>query len=131
MISRRTVLLYNLGLALTLVVCGLLAMYALNLLGHAPGLEAAQASAQARTAKEIIEDEDIEHLRSTASYYLRLSQDLKRARYSDNVSVLEDIRYGCLLLAGTFVIGGLIGFGAAGARSKERPGQGKSDSPIP
>ncbi len=130
MVTRRTILIYNLGLVLVLIVCGLLMTYAATLLGDPAASARTESSAQAKASKEILEDQDIEHLRTTASFYLKLSEDLKRARYADNLSALHDVRDGSFLMAALFGLGALLGFAAAANGNKRqdqaRAGEGQA-----
>ena len=123
--NRRAILLYNFGLAATLIVCGLLTFYAMAILGHDGVAVEAHSGMRARAAAELSQDQDLEHLRSTAAFYFQVSQELKKARDEETQSFFAEIRYGCFLLAATFFLGGLLGFGvkavadAAGGDTEE------------
>jgi hypothetical protein len=121
MISRRTILLYNFGLAITLLISGLLTIYTLALLNHDSLTIARQADVRAKAVRELAEEQDLERLRSTASFYLRVTEDLKKARDEDTVIFLTDIRYACFLLASIFVVGGLLGIALRTASPLSEP----------
>lgn len=110
MISRRTILLYNFGLAATLCFAGLLSLYALGFLAPESSI-ATQAAMRTKVVKEIQEEPDLERLRSAAIFYLRLSEDLKKAKDQETVDVFTNIRYGFFVLAWMFFVGGLLQFG--------------------
>ena len=105
MITRRTLLIYNFGIALTFVVIGALSLLTfeqfLNKPAILPPFDPASATA-------IHEEPDIERLRTRAAFYFELGRDLKRARYSDTDTLVHDFRYLCFLLGAIFALGGAM-----------------------
>ena len=107
MITRRTLLIYNFGIALIFLAIGTLSLFAADPLGNRPAIlppfDPASLSA-------IQEEQDMEKLRARASYYFELGRDLKRARYSDSDTLFRDFRYLCFVLGAVFVLGGAMSF---------------------
>ena len=62
----------------------------------------------AASAKAIHEEQDIERLRGRATFYFELGRDLKRARYSDTDTLVQDFRSLCFLLGAIFAVGGAM-----------------------
>jgi hypothetical protein len=116
MITRRTLLLYNFGIALTFVAIGVLSLFALdpftNRSAIVPPFDPASHAA-------IQEEQDVERLRSRAAFYFELGRELKRARYADSNSLFYQFRYMCFLLGAVFALGGIISLGAT---KSVRPG---------
>jgi len=105
-ITRRTLLLYNFGIAGLLVFIG-----AMSILGA----DAAQIkrlndlpnfNTEARTA--IAEEQDIEKLRTRAQFYFDVARDLKRARTDDSSRVFQDASRLAFFVAALFAIGGVL-----------------------
>jgi hypothetical protein len=107
MITRRTLLIYNFGIALTFIVIGALSLITFeHLLSRStivPPFDPASATA-------IQEEQDIERLRHRAAFYFELGRDLKRARYSDTDTLIHDFRFLCFLLGAVFALGGVMSF---------------------
>ena len=110
MITRRTLLLYNFGIALIFVAIGVLSLFALdpftNRSAIVPPFDPSSHAA-------IQEDQDVERLRSRATFYFELGRELKRARYADSNTLFSEFRYMCFLLGAIFALGGTTCFGAA------------------
>ena len=106
MFTKRTLLIYNFGLALLFVVVGALSLFTFE---HFLNRRAVAippfdfASSQAIHAEQ-----DIERLRSRAAFYFDLGRDLKLARYSDTDTLVRDFRYLCFLLGAIFTVGGAM-----------------------
>jgi cytochrome c biogenesis protein CcdA len=105
MITRRTLLIYNFGIALIFVAIGVLSLLVLdpftNRSAIVPPFDPASHAA-------IQEEKDVEHLRSRATFYFELGRELKRARYSDSNSLFSEFRYFCFLLGAIFALGGTM-----------------------
>jgi hypothetical protein len=106
MFSKRTLLIYNFGLALLFLVVGMLTMATFEHFLNRPA--AAIPPFDAASAKAIHEEPDIERLRARATHYFELGRDLKRARYSDTDTLVRDFRYLCFLLGAIFAVGGAM-----------------------
>lgn len=107
MITRRTLLIYNFGIALLFVVIGVLSLVAFEHLLNRPAILPPFDEA---SAKAIGEEQDSEKLRSHAAFYFELGRELKRARYSDTDTLVHDFRFLCFLLGGIFALGGAMAF---------------------
>ena len=107
MITRRTLLIYNFGIALTFLVIGTMSMYAAEPFANRsvilPPFDPASHTA-------IQEEQDVERLRSRATSYFELGRELKRARYADGDTSFRDFRFLCFLLGAVFVLGGTLSF---------------------
>jgi len=108
MFSKRTLLIYNFGLALMFLVVGMLTMATFEQFLNRPA--AAIPPFDAASAKAIHEEADLERLRARAAFYFELGRDLKRARYSDTDTLVRDFRFLCFLLGAIFTVGGAMSF---------------------
>ncbi len=106
MFSKRTLLIYNFGLAILFLVIGALTMATFEHFLNRPA--AAIPPFDAASAKAIHEEQDLERLRIRAAYYFDLGRDLKRARYSDTDTLVRDFRFLCFLLGAIFAVGGTM-----------------------
>ena len=104
MITRRTLLIYNFGIAIIFVVIGLLSLLTLDPFSN----RTVQPPFDPASQTAIHEEKDIEHLRSRAAFYFELGRDLKRARYADSDTFFHDFRFLCFLLGATFALGGAM-----------------------
>ena len=105
MITRRTLIIYNFGIALLFTVIGALSLITFENFLSRP---AALPPFDPASVKAIQEESDIERLRSQASFYFELGRDLKRARYSDTDTLIHDFRSLCFLLGAIFAVGGAM-----------------------
>jgi hypothetical protein len=104
MITRRTLLLYNFGIALIFVLIGVLSLVALD-----PFTNRTILPPFDRASHEAIqEDKDLESLRERATFYFELGRDLKSARYIDSDTLFHDVRSLCFILAAVFSLGGVL-----------------------
>ena len=106
MFSKRTLLIYNFGLAVMFVVIGMLTMATFEHFLNRPA--AAIPPFDAASARAIHEEQDIERLRGRAAFYFELGRDLKRARYSDTDTLVRDFRFLCFMLGAIFTVGGAM-----------------------
>jgi hypothetical protein len=104
MITRRTLLLYNFGIAALLLFIGALSMLGadasqIKRLNDLPNFNA--------EARAFISDEtDIERLRSRSVFYFEVARDLKRARTDDNSRIFKDASTLAFFVAILFAISG-------------------------
>jgi len=105
LVTSRTLLIYNFGIALTFVVIGLLSLVTFEHLLNKPAI---QPPFDIASANAIHEEQDMEKLRHRAAFYFELGRDLKRARYSDTDTLIHDFRYLCFLLGAVFAVGGAM-----------------------
>jgi len=104
--TKQTLLIYNFGLAVLFVAIGALTMATFEHFLSRPA--AAIPPFDAASSKAILEEQDIERLRTRASFYFELGRDLKRARYSDTDTLVRDFRSLCFLLGAIFAVGGAM-----------------------
>ena len=116
MITRRTLLIYNFGIALIFLASGTLSLLATDSLRSRPAILPPFDPA---SLTAIQEEQDMEHLRARASYYFELGRDLKRARSTDSDTLFRDFRYLCFFLGVVFVLGGAMSFLATRTRTVE------------
>jgi len=104
MITRRTLLLYNFGIAALLVFIGILSMVGadasqIKRLNDLPNFNA--------EARAFLTDEtDLERLRSRSVFYFEVARDLKRARTDDNSRVFKDASTLAFFVAILFALSG-------------------------
>ena len=106
MFTKRTLLIYNFGLALLFVVVGTLTMATFEHFLNRPA--AAIPPFDTASARAIREEPDLEKLRGRAAFYFELGRDLKRARYADTDTLVRDFRFLCFLLGAIFTVGGAM-----------------------
>jgi len=109
-LTKRTLLIYNFGLALTFVVIGALSLLTFEHFLTRPA--AAIVPFDSASSQAIQTEQDIERLRTHAAFYFQLGRDLKRARYSDTDTLVRDFRYLCFLLGAIFAVGGAMSLAA-------------------
>jgi hypothetical protein len=104
MITRRTLLLYNFGIALLLVFMGALSVI---------GADASQIkrlndlpSFNAESLAYITGEQDVERLRTRAVFYFEVARELKRARSDDSSKVFKDASTLAFFVATLFAIAG-------------------------
>ena len=106
MITRRTLLLYNFGLAGLLVFIGAMSII---------GADAAQIkrlndlpSFNAEARAYITDEQDLERLRTRSLFYFDVARDLKRARVDDSSQVFKDASTLAFFVAVLFAISGTM-----------------------
>ena len=104
MVTRRTLVIYNFGLAVLFLLVGFLGIYALEAASRPVAIPPFDQASQIAIAEE----KDMERLRARAQFYFELARDLKRARYSDQDSTLGNFRTVFFLASIVFGIGGLM-----------------------
>ena len=108
MFTKRTLLIYNFGLALLFAGVGALTMATFEHFLNRPA--AAVAPFDPASAKAMNEEQDIEKLRARAMFYFELARDFRKARYSDTDTLVRDFRFLCFLLGAIFTVGGAMAF---------------------
>jgi hypothetical protein len=106
--TKRTLLIYNFGLALLFLVVGALTMATFEHFLNRPA--AAVAPFDPASAKAINEEQDIEKLRARATFYFELGRGFRKARYADTDTLVRDFRRLCFLLGAIFAVGGAMAF---------------------
>jgi hypothetical protein len=107
-ITRRTLFILNLGIALVFVAIGLVSEYTLSIsrpteVGEMPAFRAA-------IRKAIVEERDLEALRVKAAFYFDLARDLRTARSQDSERMFYDARLLAFVVAALFAAVGLMLF---------------------
>ena len=106
MVSKRTLLIYNFGLAVLFIVVGVLTMATFEHFLNRPA--AAIPPFDKASVQAIVEEQDLEKLRARTVFYFELARDLRKARYSDTDTLVRDFRFLCFLLGAMFIIGGMM-----------------------
>ena len=116
MITRRTLLLYNFGLAGLLAFIGAMSIV---------GADASQIkrlndlpSFNAESRSYLVSETDIERLRSRAEFYFDVARDLKRARVDDSSKVFKDMSTLAFFVAALFATSGAMQILYGRARKK-------------
>jgi hypothetical protein len=106
MVTRRTLLLYNFGIAALLVFIGAMGIV---------GADAAQVrrlndlpNFNAEARGYIADEQDIEKLRVRTVFYFEVARDLKRARTDDSSKVFKDASTLAFFVAALFAVGGVL-----------------------
>ena len=106
MVTRRTLLLYNFGIAVLLVFIGAMSIV---------GADAAQIrrlndlpNFNDEALAYITDEQDIEKLRTRTQFYFGVARDLKRARTDDSSKVFKDASTLAFFVAALFAIGGAL-----------------------
>src|SRR5262245_38737180 len=104
MITRRTLLLYNFGIAGLLAFIGAMSIV---------GADAAQIKRlndlpnfNAESRGYLADEADLEKLRTRSLFYFDVARDLKRARTDDSQKVFKDVGTLAFFVAALFAIGG-------------------------
>ncbi len=108
MITRRTLLIFNFGIAALFVLVGVLSVYALSVVQPGPTQVAVPPAFNTSALHAIAEEKDLEKLRSSAVFYYELARDFRQARYAATEGYLYDVRVLSFFVAGLFLIGGLL-----------------------
>lgn len=107
MFTKRTLLIYNFGLAVVFVVIGALSLMTFEQFLKRPTVVPPFDPA---SHKAIETEQDIERLRSQAIFYFELGRLFKQRRYADTDVLIHDFQHLCYLLAAVFAVGGAISF---------------------
>ena len=107
MITRRALLLYNFGIAVILIVVGIVSVFAVGVV-QAPSRVTDMPTFDRAAHKSLEEHKDIEPLRARALFYFELARDLKRERSLDTARLFYDARTLAFMVAGLFALGGVM-----------------------
>jgi hypothetical protein len=106
MVTRRTLLLYNFGIAALLVFIGVMGIV---------GADAAQIrrlndlpNFNNEAQAYVTDEQDIEKLRTRTQFYFGVARDLKRARTDDSSKVFKDASTLAFFVATLFAVGGVL-----------------------
>ena len=116
MVTRRTLLLYNFGIAALLVFIGAMGIV---------GADAAQIrrlndlpNFNTEAQAFVTDEQDIEKLRTRTQFYFGVARDLKRARTDDSSKVFKDASTLAFFVAALFSVGGVLQVVYTRARKK-------------
>jgi len=105
-VTRRTLLLYNFGIAALLAFIGVMGIV---------GADAAQIKRlndlpnfNAEATAFVNDEQDIEKLRARTQFYFGVARDLKRARTDDSSKVFKDASTLAFFVAALFAVGGVL-----------------------
>lgn len=108
MITRRTLLIFNFGVAALFLLVGGLSVYAMSLVQPGASQLSVPPAFTASALRSISEEREVERLRSTAIFYYELARDMRKARHAATEGYLYDVRLLSFFVAGLFFIGGLL-----------------------
>lgn len=108
MVTRRTLLIFNFGIAVLFLMVGLVSVYALNVVQPNPRQIRVPPAFNLTALQGITEEKNLEKLRSQAVFYYELARDFRMARYAATEGYLYDVRLLSFFVSGLFVIGGLL-----------------------
>jgi hypothetical protein len=108
MITRRTLLIFNFGVAVLFVMVGLLSTYAMTVVQPSANQVRVPPAFNHSALMGITEEKDVEKLRSQAVFYYELARDFRLARSAATEGYLYDVRLLSFFVAGLFFIGGLL-----------------------
>jgi hypothetical protein len=127
LITRRTLLIYNFGIALIFLAIGLLSLFTLDPFANRSAI---QPPFDPASLAAIQEEEDVDRLRTRASYYFELGRDLKRARYADTDTLFRDFRFMCFVVGIAFALGGLMSMLAVTNSAASPPQSPRAPAPA-
>ena len=108
MITRRTLLIYNFGIAVLFMLVGVLSVYVMNMVAPSANQVKVPPAFNLTALQGITEEKDIEKLRSQAVFSYELARDFRMARHAATEGYLYDVRLLSFFVSGLFVIGGLL-----------------------
>lgn len=108
MITRRTLLIFNFGVAALFLLVGGLSVYALGIVTPGSSQVSVPPAFTASALKSISEEKEVEKLRSTAVFYYELARDMRKARHAATEGYLYDVQLLSFFVAGLFLVGGLL-----------------------
>jgi hypothetical protein len=108
MVTRRTLLIFNFGVAVLFTLVGLLSIYVLSVVQPGASQVAVPPAFNTEALRSITEENDNDKLRSRAIFYYELARDFRKSRHAATEGYLYDVRLLSFFVAGLFVIGGLL-----------------------
>jgi hypothetical protein len=105
-VSLRALLLYNIGIALVFTIIGSLSTYSLDLMKPNRANDSPVFAKESQLAIE--QEPSIDAVRARALYYFGIARDIRRARVADDTRTYYDVRILSFVVAGLFVIGGIL-----------------------
>ena len=108
MVTRRTLLIFNFGIAVLFTMVGLVSIYVLSVVQPNPRQIEVPPAFNVSALRNLSEETDLEKLRSQAIFYYELARDFRKARYAATEGYLYDVRLLSFFVAGLFAVGGLM-----------------------
>ena len=106
MITRRALMIYNFGIAFIFLAIGLLTVHTMDVIR--PNRQVEGQALVKLSRDSVLEEKDLEQLRSRAVFYFELAQDLRRSKTDEIERGFYDIRFLTFVVAGIFTLGGLL-----------------------
>ena len=106
MLTRRALMIYNFGIAGIFLAIGLLTVHTMDVVR--PNRQVEGQALVKLSRESVLEEKDIEQLRSRAVFYFELAQDLRRAKTAEIEEGFYDLRLVTFVVAGVFTLGGLL-----------------------
>ena len=106
MITRRALMIYNFGIAFIFLAIGLLTVHTMDVIR--PNRQVEGQSLVKLSREAIVEEKDLEQLRSRTLFYFALAQDLRKAKTEEIEHGFYDLRLVTFIVAGIFTLGGLL-----------------------
>ena len=107
-ITRRTLLIFNFGIAALFALIGGLSVYALSVVQPGNAQIAVPPAFTVSAFRSVAQEKEIEKLRSQAIFYYELARDMRKARHEATEGYFYDVRLLSFFVAGLFAIGGLL-----------------------
>ena len=99
-------MIYNFGIAFIFLAIGLLTAHTMDVIRPNRQVEAQTLVKLSR--ESILEEANLEQLRSRALFYFELARDLRKAKTEEIEQGFYDIRLLTFVVAGIFTFGGLL-----------------------
>jgi len=99
-------MIYNFGIAGIFLAIGLLTVHTMDVVR--PNRQVEGQSLVKLSRDSILEEKDLDQLRSRAVFYFELAQDLRRAKTVEIEEGFYDLRLVTFVVAGVFTLGGLL-----------------------
>ena len=106
MIARRALMIYNFGIAFIFLAIGLMTVHTMDVIRPNRQVEGHTLVKLSRDA--ILEEANIEELRSRALFYFELARDMRKAKTEEIEQGFYDIRLLTFVVAGIFTFGGVL-----------------------
>ncbi len=116
MITRRALMVYNFGIAVIFLAIGLMTVHTMDVIR--PNRQVEGQSLVKLSRDSILEEADLEKLRSRTLFYFELARDLRKAKTGEIEQAFYDIRLLTFVVAGIFAFGGVLLFALPKPTSK-------------
>lgn len=106
MLTRRALMIYNFGIAAIFLVIGLMTVHTMDMVR--PNRQVEGQALVKLSRDSVLEEKDLEMLRSRAVFYFELAQELRKAKTEEIEHGFYDLRLVTFVVAGIFTLGGLL-----------------------